>query len=207
MAHAKASTPAPRCRTSHKAALAEGREQGRAVRRYLEALEAHKPKRGRKRTPESMQKRLAAIEDKLADADPLNRLQLIQERLDLQAELAAAEHHGRPRRARGRVRRRGRRPYSERKGISYAAWRELGVDAAGAASEAGISRATLADRVEAPASRRRQQRRAASAAPAAVRRAEQRVAGPLGVGHEPDDVAASLQMPAMSSTEPFGLST
>ena len=25
---------------SHKAALAEGREQGRAVRRYLEALEA-----------------------------------------------------------------------------------------------------------------------------------------------------------------------
>jgi hypothetical protein len=50
---------------SHKAALAEGREQGRAVRRYLEALEAHKPKRGRKRTPESVQKRLAAIEEKL----------------------------------------------------------------------------------------------------------------------------------------------
>ena len=28
----------------HKAALAEGRNQGRAVRNYLEALEAHKPK-------------------------------------------------------------------------------------------------------------------------------------------------------------------
>ena len=39
---------------SHKAALAEGREQGRAVRRYLEALEAHKLKRGRKRTQESI---------------------------------------------------------------------------------------------------------------------------------------------------------
>ena len=43
----------------HKAALAAGRNEGRAVRRYLEALEAHKPKRGRKRTPESIQKRLA----------------------------------------------------------------------------------------------------------------------------------------------------
>jgi hypothetical protein len=39
----------------HKAALAEGRNQGRAVRRYLEALDAHKPRRGRKRTTESMQ--------------------------------------------------------------------------------------------------------------------------------------------------------
>lgn len=47
---------------SHKRALAIGREQGRAVRRYLEALEAHKPKRGRKRTPESMQKRLDRID-------------------------------------------------------------------------------------------------------------------------------------------------
>ena len=49
---------------SHKAALAEGREQGRAVRRYLEALEAHKPKRGRRRTSESVQKRLVVIEDR-----------------------------------------------------------------------------------------------------------------------------------------------
>src|SRR5437660_6438102 len=76
---------------SHKAALAEGREQGRAVRRYLEALEAHKPKRGRKRTPESVQKRLTVIEEKLPDADPLSRLQLVQERLNLQRELAAAD--------------------------------------------------------------------------------------------------------------------
>ncbi len=43
----------------HKAALAEGREQGGVVRRYLEALESHRPKRGRKRTPESIAKRLA----------------------------------------------------------------------------------------------------------------------------------------------------
>src|SRR6266568_9613386 len=76
---------------THKAALAEGRDQGRAVRRYLEALDAHKPRRGRKRTPESMEKRLAAIEEKLPDADPLTRLQLVQERMDLQRQLEAAD--------------------------------------------------------------------------------------------------------------------
>ena len=47
--------------SSHKAALAVGRDQGRSVRAYLEALEAHKPKRGRKRTPDSIQKRLNAV--------------------------------------------------------------------------------------------------------------------------------------------------
>src|ERR687894_3275888 len=71
----------------HKAALAEGRDQGRAVRRYLEALEAHRPRRGRKRTPESMKKRLIAVENELLTADPLKRLHLIQERLDLQSAL------------------------------------------------------------------------------------------------------------------------
>jgi hypothetical protein len=112
---------------SHKAALAEGRDQGRAVRRYLEALEAHKPKRGRKRTAESVQKRLVVIEDKLPDADPLSRLQLVQERLNLERELAAADTavdlsalEEEFVAAAG--------PYGQRKGISYAAWRESGVD-------------------------------------------------------------------------------
>src|SRR6266542_2951661 len=76
---------------SHKAALAEGREQGRAVRRYLEALEAHKPRRGRKRTPESIGRRLEAIDELLEAVDPLGRVQLIQERMDLQNELAAMD--------------------------------------------------------------------------------------------------------------------
>jgi len=74
----------------HKAALAEGRAQGRAVRLYLEALAANKPKRGRKRTPDSITKRLAAIDAALDQADPLTKLQLTQERFDLQAELEAA---------------------------------------------------------------------------------------------------------------------
>ena len=111
---------------SHKAALAEGREQGRAVRRYLEALEAHKPRRGRKRTPESMEKRLAAIEERLSQADPLTRLQLVQERMDLQGledEFVKAAPD-----------------YSRRKGITYAAWREAGIDPA-VLRRAGIRRA------------------------------------------------------------------
>ena len=114
---------------SHKAALAEGRDQGRAVRRYLEALEAHKPKRGRKRTTESVQKRLAAIDEKLGDADALTRLHLVQERMNLESELAttgntvdlaALEEEFVAAAA----------PYGARKGITYAAWRQLGVDPA-----------------------------------------------------------------------------
>lgn len=123
----------------HKAALAEGRNQGRAVRRYLEALETHKPKRGRKRTPESIQKRLGKIESELANADALKRLQLIQERLDLAAELESTEAKvDLTELELGFVE--AAAAYSTRKGISYAAWRELGVDAS-VLKRAGISRA------------------------------------------------------------------
>jgi hypothetical protein len=48
-------TPKRAMSKQHKAALAVGRAEGLAVRRYLDALEAHKPKRGRKRTPESIE--------------------------------------------------------------------------------------------------------------------------------------------------------
>lgn len=124
---------------SHKKALAEGRDQGRAVRRYLEALEAHKPKRGRKRTPESIQKRLAVIEQKLPDADALTRVHLIQERMDLEKELAqSTDKVDLSRLEKEFVA--SARAYGERKGISYAAWRAAGVDPA-VLRKAGISRA------------------------------------------------------------------
>lgn len=122
----------------HKQALAVGREQGRAVRRYLEALEAHRPKRGRKRTPESIERRMKVIEDRLAGADPLTRLQLVQERMDLQEELATkSETVDITSLEDGFVS--AAREYGERKGISYGAWRELGVDAA-VLKKAGIRR-------------------------------------------------------------------
>ena len=133
---------APRKRTpmskEHKAALAEGRDQGRSVRRYLEALEAHKPRRGRKRTPDSLKKQLDDVETKIATADPLKRLHLVQERLDLQNALEASESKvDLDQLEKDFVTSAG--PYSERKGISYSAWRELGVPAA-VLERAGIAR-------------------------------------------------------------------
>ena len=128
----------PSMSDEHKAALAIGREQGRAVRRYLEALEQHKPKRGRKRTPESISTRLAHIEEALDTADPLTRLQLVQERMDLQAELASKSETV----DLGSLEDdfvEAARAYGERKGISYAAWREAGVEAA-VLKRAGIRR-------------------------------------------------------------------
>lgn len=124
----------------HKAALAEGREQGRAVRRYLEALEANKPRRGRKRSPESMKKRLDAIEGEIAAADPLKRLHLVQERLDLQSALEASESNvDLAQLEKDFIK--SAAPYSERKNISYSAWRELGVPT-DVLDKAGITRAS-----------------------------------------------------------------
>jgi hypothetical protein len=112
----------------HKAALAKGREEGRIVRRYLEALESTKPRRGRKRTPESIRKRLFAIDNQLAAADPLSRLHLIEERQRLEAELS---HTGETvdLAALEKSFIKVARVYGERKGISYSAWRTVGVSA------------------------------------------------------------------------------
>lgn len=123
---------------SHKAALAQGRNQGRAVRLYLEALESSKPKRGRKRTREAISKRLAAVEADIPTADPVKRLQLVQERIDLQAELDTKEDTVNLE-AVEKDFAAAAKPYSERKGISYAAWRQVGVPAS-ALKAAGISR-------------------------------------------------------------------
>jgi len=125
--------------SGHKAALARGRAESASVRHYLEALETSKPKRGRKRTPASIDKRLAAIENQLADADALTKLHLLQERKDLVDErsrvdqvkdLSALEKQF-IKVAKG---------YGERKGITYGTWRAAGVSAA-VLHSADISRA------------------------------------------------------------------
>ena len=122
----------------HKAAMAQGRAEGRAISAYLDALEQHRPKRGRKRTAESIDKQLADIEDKLATATGVTRLGLVQQRIDLQRERAALGQtvdlapleEAFVAAAKG---------YSERKGISAAAWKEIGVPA-DVLKRAGISR-------------------------------------------------------------------
>ena len=114
---------------THKEALARGREEGRAVRRYLEAIEHQRPRRGRKRTPESVRRRLAQVVARLENADPLARLHLLQERADLEAELtrvASADDVATLEKAFVKV----ARAYGERKGIAYNAWRAAGVTSA-----------------------------------------------------------------------------
>jgi len=125
----KSRAPAKRTMSDdHKAALAEGREQGRAVRRYLEALESVKPRRGRRRTRESMEKRLATIDRDLAGADPLTRVHLTQERFDLEASLMATEERVDLSELEADFVA-AAASYGLRKGISYDAWRQVGVEA------------------------------------------------------------------------------
>ena len=123
----------------HKAALAKGRMEGRIVRDYLEGLRATKPKRGRKRTPETIRKRLDAIGVELASASPLDELLLVQERRDLEAELAA-KSNAIDMDALENDFVNVAKSYSESKSISYASWRDVGVPAS-TLKRAGISRA------------------------------------------------------------------
>jgi hypothetical protein len=122
----------------HKAALAQGRHESRVVRDYLEALKSSKPKRGRKRTAESIQKRLDKIEVELSSADPLTELLLLQERRDLQDEFEALGSGADISTAEGEFVKVAL-DYSNRRHISYVTWREIGVDAA-VLKRAGIPR-------------------------------------------------------------------
>jgi hypothetical protein len=124
---------------AHKAALAEGRNQARAVSRYLDALEANRPKRGRKRTTESVKKRLGTVETDLAAASGLNRLSLLQERRDLEVELAGMQGGGSDLADLERDFVKVAKSYSAKKGISYGAWREFGV-APEILKKAGVTR-------------------------------------------------------------------
>ena len=112
---------------THKEALAEGRNHARIVGRYLEALEANKPKRGRKRTADTVKKRLAAVGDEIKEATGITRLGLLQERRDLEVELASmqagAPDIGDLEKEFSKV----AKSYSTKKKISYGAWREFGV--------------------------------------------------------------------------------
>lgn len=123
---------------AHKDALAKGRKDGKIVRDYLEALRRTKPKRGRKRTPESIRRRLKLIDSEYETTDSVTQLKYAQERLDLAIELAelTTKVDVAPlERAFVKV----AKTYGERNAITYAAWREIGVDAA-VLKKAGISR-------------------------------------------------------------------
>jgi hypothetical protein len=113
--------------TEHKEAMAAGRTEGRAVKAFLDAVAEHRPRRGRQRTAESIRRRLAAITSELDDATSLRRLQLIQERRDLESELEKKAGPAADLATLEADFTKVAKAYGERKGIAYATWREMGV--------------------------------------------------------------------------------
>jgi len=127
----------PAMSSTHKAALAQGRHEGRIVRRYLDAIQA-KRKRGPKRSHGVIEQRIAAVDVELQGAEPFDRLHLLQERADLERELVSSDA-----------------PidiadlelefiqvaaaYGKRKGLAYPAWRAVGVSP-GVLRKSGIPR-------------------------------------------------------------------
>ncbi len=134
---------APKKRTvsaAHKEAMAAGRESARAVNAYLTALDENKPKRGRKVSVESLEKRLAEAHAKVEGSVGTAKLLAVQEAEDLEqriksatatttVDLAALE----------KAFTKAAKTYGESKGISYSSWRSVGV-AADVLGKAGIPR-------------------------------------------------------------------
>ena len=122
----------------HKAALAKGREQGRVVREYLAALNEEK-KPGRKLDADTLNERITQTQAEIdAEPDPAKRVDLIQKRLDYEEKLAnIGEAVDLESLEKDFVK--AAKEYSERKGITYSAWREAGVPAA-VLKDAGIPR-------------------------------------------------------------------
>ncbi len=112
----------------HKDALAQGRKEARAIKAYLKTIDTRK--QGRPVSRESLVKRLDRTSRRIEDSDdPLKILDLIQTRLDIQLALSKLEDvENLDQLEAGFVR--FAASYSERKGVSYAAWREFGVPAA-----------------------------------------------------------------------------
>lgn len=124
--------------SEHKEALAIGRDQGRVVRHYLEAIQQQRPKRGRKRTVATAERQLAEVNKQLESANPLMQLQLEQRRMDLAAELSS---HGQKADLTALEKEfvAVAREYGERKGVTYKAWTAVGVSPA-ILREAGITK-------------------------------------------------------------------
>jgi hypothetical protein len=111
----------------HKDALAQGRLEARSIKAYLRALDSRRP--GRPVTKESLDKRLERVNAKLADEnDPLKRIELLQSKLDVESALASVEDGANVDDLADNFVAYAK-SYSDRKGISYTAWRQFGVPA------------------------------------------------------------------------------
>jgi len=109
----------------HKEALALGRQQSRAIKAYLEAHRSRSV--GRPATRKSLEERYATLTEKIESTEePLAMVALIQKRLDVEHALAGFDEGSDLDKAQAGFVRHAK-AYSERKGISYSAWRLAGV--------------------------------------------------------------------------------
>lgn len=119
-----------------KQARAAARAETRAVRRYLEGLQATTARRGRRKTP---QQELDAVKAQLdGESDQIQKLSLIQKRIDAERRLAESSDPVDIEALESEFVKVAR-SYSDRKAISYKAWREMGVSAS-VLSRSGIAR-------------------------------------------------------------------
>lgn len=121
----------------HKAALVKGRKEAKAIKLYLDAVAARRP--GRPVTKDSLEKRLGSIQERLAtESDALKRVDLHQAKIEIEDALTSTEESvdlSKMETAFADV----ASAYSDRKGISYAAWRSAGVSAS-VLKRAGVPR-------------------------------------------------------------------
>lgn len=112
----------------HKAAIAAGRSEGAAVRRYLEALKL-KRRPGRRFTKAQLAERLDELQTKVdSEENPLVEVELRQKARDLELRIAHSDQEvdeADLEAAFVEV----AKEFSERKKISYSVWREMGVPA------------------------------------------------------------------------------
>ncbi len=112
----------------HKEALARGRKEARAIKAYLKTVDTGR--HGRTVSRESLEKRLEKTNRKIEDSDdPLKTVDLIQTRLDIELALSRVEDVESIERYEAKFVEYAA-SYSERKGVSYTAWRQFGVPAA-----------------------------------------------------------------------------
>ena len=113
-----------------------------AIREYLKALEQNAPRRGRKRTPDGIRRQLASVTAEMEGATVTRQLDMVQQRIDLETELEALEQAGSIDLSALEANFVDHAAaYGGRRGISYAAWREVGISAA-TLKAAGIRRST-----------------------------------------------------------------
>ena len=112
-------------RGTEKSQMALRQEETRIVRAYLRAIES-RPAGQTRRSPERIERRLQVIAAATPEVDVLRRLQLTQEQMDLTRELAQLQADDGLDDVRARFTKVAA-AYSDRKGISPAAWRQVGV--------------------------------------------------------------------------------